>query len=88
MKRKKIPKRMCIGCRQMIPKRELTRIVKLSDGNIEIDTTGKKSGRGAYICSKSACREKGLNADCLSKALNTEVSQEVILHLKEELDKC
>lgn len=85
MKRKKIPKRMCVGCKQMIPKKDLTRIVRLSDGNIEIDTTGKKSGRGAYICSKPDCRERALKVDCLSKALNTKISQEVILYLKEEL---
>lgn len=87
LRRKKVPKRMCLGCRQMIPKKDLTRIVRLSDGNIEIDTTGKKSGRGAYVCSEPDCRKKALKAECLAKALNTKISQEVILYIKEELEK-
>ena len=50
MKTKKIPMRMCLGCGEMKPKRELIRVVKSKEGDISLDLTGKKSGRGAYIC--------------------------------------
>ena len=56
---KKIPQRQCVGCNQMKNKKELIRILKTQDEQIIIDTTGKKNGRGAYICA---------NEDCLSKA--------------------
>lgn len=59
MKTKKIPLRMCLGCNEMKPKRDLIRIVKSSEGEVSLDFTGKKSGRGAYICR---------NADCFRKA--------------------
>ena len=52
MKTKKIPMRMCLGCGEMKPKRELIRVVKSKEGDISLDLTGKKSGRGAYICKK------------------------------------
>ena len=50
MKTKKIPMRMCLGCGEMKPKRELIRVVKSKEGDISLDLTGKKSGRGSYIC--------------------------------------
>ena len=59
MKPKKIPMRMCLGCGENKPKRELVRVVKSPEGEISLDLTGKKSGRGAYICR---------NAECLIKA--------------------
>ena len=57
-KTKKIPMRMCLGCREMKPKRELIRIVMNKDGQISLDTTGKLPGRGAYICNSPECAAK------------------------------
>ena len=58
MTTKKIPMRMCIGCREMKPKRELIRVVKTSEGEIKLDTTGKVNGRGAYVCGSIDCLKK------------------------------
>ena len=55
MKVKKIPMRMCVGCRQMLPKKSMIRIVRQQDGTIHLDTTGKAAGRGAYICRGEQC---------------------------------
>ena len=60
MKLKKIPMRMCVGCKELKPKKELLRIVALPTGIIELDRTGKKSGRGVYICNSSECFQKAL----------------------------
>ena len=61
MKLKKIPMRMCVGCKELKPKKELLSIVALPTGIIELDRTGKKSGRGVYICNSSECFHKGKN---------------------------
>lgn len=70
----------------MIPKNELIRIVKLADGTVEVDRTGKKSGRGTYVCQNPECRDNALKVEHLAKALNTNISQDMILHIKEELE--
>ena len=57
-KTKKIPMRMCIACREMKPKKEMTRVVKNADGEIFFDPTGKAPGRGAYVCADTACIKK------------------------------
>lgn len=85
MKRKKIPMRMCIGCREMKPKNELIRIVKTPDNNVEIDPTGKKSGRGAYVCKNDRCIEASMKENQLSKALDINVTKEIVSKIKEEL---
>ncbi|ADL07995.1 RNase P modulator RnpM [Thermosediminibacter oceani] len=87
MSPKKIPLRMCLGCRQMKPKKELIRIVRTPEGLIELDLTGKRSGRGAYFCKDTKCLDKALKEDRLSKALDHEVSSETIEKLKEDLIK-
>lgn len=87
MSPKKIPHRMCLGCREMKPKKELTRIVRTPDGRIEIDPTGKKSGRGAYFCKDPKCLDLALKEDRLSKALDFNVTKEIIARLKEDLTK-
>ena len=58
MKQKKIPMRKCVGCNEMKPKKELIRIVRSPEGEISADLTGKKAGRGAYLCRSSDCLEK------------------------------
>ena len=70
------PKRTCLGCRQVKTKRELIRVVNTPDGNIEIDITGKKAGRGAYLCPTSECWEAGLKGNRLDHALRTNLSQD------------
>ena len=87
MSPKKIPLRMCLGCREMRPKRELIRIVRTIDGTVEVDPTGKKSGRGAYFCKNLECLDKSLKEDRLSKALDCSVSKEVVARLKEDVDQ-
>jgi hypothetical protein len=71
----------------MKPKKELTRIVRTPDGRIEIDPTGKKSGRGAYFCKDPKCLDLALKEDRLSKALDFNVTKEIIARLKEDLTK-
>lgn len=69
------PQRTCLGCRQVKAKRELIRIVNTPDDNLEVDITGKKAGRGAYLCPTSECWEAGLKGNRLDHALRTNLSQ-------------
>jgi len=77
--------RMCVGCREMKPKKELTRIVRTPEGEIIIDATGKKSGRGAYVCNDIQCIKESINEKNLSKALDFNVTKEMVQRLQEEL---
>ena len=81
---KKIPMRMCTGCREMKPKKELIRVVKTEDG-IKLDLTGKLNGRGAYICKNKECLLKAQKSNALSRAFETNVSAEVYASLEKEL---
>ena len=85
MKPRKIPLRMCNGCMEMKPKKELIRIVKSPEGEVSVDLTGKKSGRGAYICKNIDCLEKAFKARRLNKNLQTNISDEIYQRLKEEI---
>lgn len=85
MKVKKIPLRMCTGCMEMKPKKELIRIVKTPEGEVCVDLTGKKSGRGAYICKSIECLEKSFKAKRLNRNLDTPISEEIYEKLKEEI---
>lgn len=82
MKTKKIPMRMCLGCQQMKPKKELLRIVKTPEGAIELDPTGKKNGRGAYICPQPDCLKNAVKAKRLQKAFAQEIAPEVLTSLE------
>ena len=73
MKPRKIPMRMCVGCREMKPKKELLRVVRTPEGEVLIDPTGKKSGRGAYICASSACLAKARKQKQLERAFKCAV---------------
>jgi len=86
LKTKKIPNRMCLGCREMKPKKELLRIVKSQDGVISVDTTGKKPGRGAYICFDLECLDKTQKSRRLEKEFETKVPPELFESLREELE--
>ncbi|GKX66308.1 RNase P modulator RnpM [Inconstantimicrobium mannanitabidum] len=85
MKVKKIPMRMCTGCMEMKPKKELIRIVKSPEGEVSVDLTGKKSGRGAYICKNKECLEKAFKTKKLNRSLETQISEEIFIKLREEV---
>ena len=84
---KKVPVRMCSGCGEHKEKRELIRIVKTPEGSIEVDLTGKKNGRGAYICPKVECLNKAIKAKRLERAFSSPISDEVFKFLSEEISK-
>lgn len=73
---KHIPKRTCVACQQERPKRELVRVVRTLAGSVEIDPTGKKPGRGAYICRSRACWEMAFKKKALEHSLQTQISAE------------
>lgn len=85
MKKRKIPMRMCIGCREMMPKKELIRVVKSPEGSIDIDLKGKAPGRGAYLCRSQACMDKAAKSRLLEKAFEQKIEQEVYDKLKTQL---
>ena len=78
MRRKHIAQRTCIACRQVFPKRELIRIVRTPEGQVQVDETSKKAGRGAYLCQNPACWEKAIKGKQLGRALKTSLSQKEI----------
>ena len=84
---KKIPMRQCLGCREMKPKRELLRVVRSPEGEVSLDTRGKKPGRGAYVCPNAACLKKAIKTRALSRALETEIPEEVMQRLAAELEE-
>ena len=82
---KKIPERRCVGCGEKKSKRELIRIVRLAgDGGVELDPTGKKSGRGAYICPSKACLKKARKR--LESNLECEIPEEIFKKLEDEIE--
>ena len=83
-KTKKIPMRMCIACREMKPKKEMTRVAKNADGEIFFDSTGKAPGRGAYVCSEAACLKKMSDKKLLHKAFAAQVGEEVYRGVEED----
>jgi len=86
LKKKKIPLRMCLGCQEMKPKKELVRVVKAAkDNEIKIDLTGKLSGRGAYVCRNPECLEKAYKAKRIEKALDHSISEEIYDALRKEI---
>lgn len=87
MKKKKIPMRMCVGCRESKPKRDLVRVVRSPEGEIHIDLKGKAPGRGAYLCYNIECLEKAIKHKSLERALEEKISEEVYQSLRGELTK-
>ncbi len=82
---KKVPQRICVGCRQTRGKKELIRIVRTPEQQVVIDPTGKRSGRGAYICRNIACLRAALSGKHLQHALKSEVPIEVVEDLIKSL---
>jgi predicted RNA-binding protein YlxR (DUF448 family) len=86
MTNKKIPMRQCIGCGEMKAKKEMTRVIKTTEGAITLDTTGRMNGRGAYICPDPQCLQKARKAKSLERSLETEVPEQVYDRLQKELE--
>ncbi|MHB1420199.1 MAG: RNase P modulator RnpM [Bacillota bacterium] len=84
---RKIPLRMCVGCKVHRDKRELIRIVRTPEEEVMMDPTGKKAGRGVYICPQIECLNKAVKSKALPRALNVEVSMEVVEQLIKQLVK-
>ena len=87
MKPKKNPMRMCVGCREMKEKRDLIRVVRTPEGEIQLDHTGKKSGRGAYLCRKPECMYKALRQRQLERQLEVSMTEDVRQALTEEMSR-
>ncbi len=86
MQQRKIPMRKCTGCNEMKPKKELVRIVRSPEGEISVDLTGKKSGRGAYICKDSKCLASAKKAKRLERAFECSIPEEVFVRLEGEIE--
>ena len=85
VKPRKIPMRMCVGCREMKPKAQLLRVVKPAEGEARIDRTGKASGRGAYICPQPECLKKAQKSRALERALDAKIDEAVFSQLEAQM---
>ena len=84
---KKTPMRMCLGCGEMMPKKSMIRVVKSPEGEISLDLTGKKAGRGAYICRSCECFEKARKARRFEKAFSCRIEDEIYDKMEGELSE-
>ena len=84
---KKIPMRRCLGCMESFPKKELVRMVRAQDGEISLDFTGKKNGRGAYLCKKTECFLKARKAKRFERALESQIPDQVYESMGLELER-
>lgn len=87
MRPRKVPQRTCIGCRAVKDKRELLRIVRTPEAELSFDETGKKSGRGAYVCRDLACLDAALQSKRLAKALKCSVDADEIARLRSQFEE-
>lgn len=85
MQTKRVPMRMCTGCGQMFPKRELVRVVRAADGTVSLDLTGKKSGRGAYLCRNLECFRKARKTRKMERGLAVQIPEQVYDAMEQEL---
>ena len=83
---KKIPMRRCLVCMESKPKKELLRVVKTTEGEIVLDMTGKKNGRGAYICKSVSCLEKAIKAKRIDKEFDVTISTQIYESLRSQLE--
>ena len=84
-KQRKIPERQCLGCNEHRPKKELLRVVRTPEGEILLDFTGKKSGRGAYICRDVECLKKARRSGRIGRSLDVTIPEEVYDRMEREL---
>ena len=85
MKAKKVPMRMCTGCGEMFDKRTLVRVVKSKEGEISLDLTGKKAGRGAYVCKNADCLTKARKKKAFERAFGVKIEDEIYDKMQEEI---
>lgn len=83
---KKIPMRQCVGCREMKNKKEMMRVLKTADDSIILDTTGRKNGRGAYLCMTKECLMKARKSKGLERSLKIAIPEEVYESLEKEFE--
>ena len=83
---KKIPQRQCMGCRERKEKRAMIRVVRCTDGSVNLDFSGKMNGRGAYVCPNPECLKKALRSKALDRSLEVTIPEEVILRLEKEME--
>ena len=86
-KPRKIPQRQCVGCRTMKDKKALIRVVKTPEGEVVLDVSGKKSGRGAYLCPDSACLKKARKSRALERAFELTIPDEVYDALEQQMEQ-
>ena len=86
MSDKKVSLRRCIGCGNMIDKNKLIRVIKTKDNDISIDMTGKKNGRGAYVCNSSECLKKAIKSRGLERSFKVSIPQDVYTELEKEMN--
>lgn len=84
---KKIPLRQCIGCGEMKSKKEMIRVIKTAEDEISLDATGRKNGRGAYICPSMECLQKAIKAKGLERSFKMAIPAQVYEALKEEMEE-
>ena len=84
---KKIPMRKCVGCQEMKSKKEMMRVLKTSEDTFELDATGKKNGRGAYLCFSKECFEKAVKNKGLERSFKQAIPKEVYERLEKEMDE-
>lgn len=84
MPAKKVPERQCIGCRESKSKKDLIRIVKTPEGDIELDRTGRKNGRGAYLCDCEECLKKARKSGALSRSFRMQVPDAIYEELERQ----
>ena len=87
MANKKIPMRQCIGCGEMKPKKEMIRVIKTAEDEIILDTTGRKNGRGAYICPGSECLQKANKCKGLERSFKMPIPKDVYEMLTKEMEE-
>lgn len=85
MKSKKIPQRQCVGCGENKDKKDMLRVIKTGENEILLDETGKKNGRGAYICKSADCFSKAVKTKGLERSLKCQIPKEVYDRLQEEM---
>ena len=83
---KKIPQRQCMGCRERKNKRDMIRVVRMTDGNVSLDFSGKLNGRGAYVCPDPECLKKARKTRALERCLEAEIPDTVYDRLEKEME--
>lgn len=84
---KKIPMRKCVGCQEMKNKKEMLRVIKTAEGEFLLDSTGRKNGRGAYLCFSKECLDKAIKCKGLERSFKQSIPQDVYEKLEKELDE-